>query len=77
MTHATRDLLNAALQLPVDERAKFAAELLDSLRETEEEVETAWAAEIRERVDAARAGELESTDWQTVLRRVEMEVLGR
>lgn len=77
MTRATRDLLTEALGLPLDERAKFAAELLESLDETEADVEAAWAAEIQQRVAAARAGELESTDWRIVLDRVEKEVLGR
>ncbi len=77
MTSASRDLLNKALELPLDERAELAAELLESLHDAEEEVETAWATEIQSRVDAARAGELESTDWRTVLERVEKEVLGR
>ena len=66
-----------ALELPLDERAKFAAELLDSLQDAEEDVEAAWAAEIQERVAAARAGELESTDWRTFLQTVEKEVHGR
>jgi hypothetical protein len=77
MTRATRDLLTEALELPVDERARFAAELLESLREAEVDVEAAWASEIQQRVATARAGELESTDWRTVLDRVEAEVLGR
>lgn len=77
MTHEARDLLSKALDLPLDERAKMAAELLESLQEAEEDVENAWAQEIQNRVSAARAGELESTDWRTVLARVEKEVLGR
>jgi putative addiction module component (TIGR02574 family) len=77
MTPPTRDLLMQALELPLDERAKIAAELLDSLDAAEERVEAAWAAEIQDRVAAARAGELESTDWQRVLQAVEEEVLGR
>jgi hypothetical protein len=77
MTRATRELLAEALELPLDERAKFAAELLESLQEAESAVEEAWAGEIRKRVAAARAGELASTDWRTVLDRVEKEVLGR
>jgi excinuclease UvrABC nuclease subunit len=77
MTHTARELLRQALELPLDERAKVAAELLESLEEAEEQVAVAWAAEIRDRVAAARAGELESTDWETVLTRVEKEVLGR
>ena len=77
MTRATRDLLTQALELPLDERAEMAAELLESLHDSEEDVEAAWAAEIQQRVAAARAGELESTDWRTVLDRVQKDVLGR
>jgi hypothetical protein len=61
----------------LDERAKIAAELLESLDDAEEQVQAAWAAEIQKRVAAARAGELESTDWRVALERVEREVLGR
>lgn len=77
MTRPGRDLLSEALELPLDDRAKTAAELLESLQEAEAEVEEAWASEIRKRVAAARAGELAGTDWRTVLDRVEREVLGR
>ena len=77
MARSTRDLLTEVLELPLDERAKMAAELLDSLEDAESDVEEAWANEIRKRVAGARAGELASTDWRTVLERVEREVLGR
>jgi hypothetical protein len=49
----------------------------ESLHDAEADVEAAWAAEIQQRVAAARAGELESTDWRTVLDRVQKDVLGR
>jgi hypothetical protein len=77
MPYDPHELLKQALELPLDERAKMAAELLESLTEAEEDVEAAWASEIQNRVAAARAGELESTDWRAVLDRVEKEVLGR
>lgn len=77
MPRGAHDLLAEALELSLDERAKMAAELLESLDAADAEVEEAWAREIERRVAAARAGELESTDWRTVLDRVEREVLGR
>ena len=77
MTRAADDLLAEALELPPEERARFAAELLESLDYAKEDVEAAWASEIQRRVAQVRAGELESTDWRTVLDRVEKEVLGR
>jgi hypothetical protein len=45
--------------------------------ETDESVEEAWAIEIRNRVAAVRASELEGEDWRLVLDRIEREVLGR
>jgi putative addiction module component (TIGR02574 family) len=77
MARGTHELLSEALELPLDERAKIAAELLESLEEAEADVEEAWAREIERRVAAARVGELASTDWRTVLDRIEREVLGR
>ena len=77
MARETRQLLEEVLELPLDERAKMAAELLESLQEAETDVEAAWADEIQKRVAAARAGQLASTDWRTVLDRIEREVLGR
>ncbi|MGZ5446470.1 MAG: addiction module protein [Thermoanaerobaculia bacterium] len=71
MTREASDLLTEALELPLDERAKMAADLLESLHEAEVEVEEAWASEIQRRVAATRAGELASTDWRTVLECVE------
>jgi hypothetical protein len=77
MSRSTAEVLEAALQLPLDDRARVAAELLASLDTAHEDVEAAWAAEIGRRVAAARRGELASTEWRTVLDRVEQEVLGR
>jgi len=77
MARALHDLLNEALALPEDQRAKMAEDLLESLDQVEEGVEEAWADEIRSRVAAARAGELESTDWREVLARVQRDVLNR
>lgn len=77
MTRPTNDLLHEALELPLDERAKMAAELLESLHEAESEVDAAWAEEIRARASAVREDELEGTDWRAVLDRVEKDLLGR
>lgn len=77
MSGGNARIRDEALQLPTDERARLAADLLESLDEAEEAVESAWAAEIEKRVTAIRAGELGSTDWRLVLEDVEREVLGR
>jgi putative addiction module component (TIGR02574 family) len=77
MTRATQELLNEALELPLDERAKMAAELLDSLQDSEADVEAAWATEIKARVEAVLDGQVEGTDWRTVMDRIETEILRR
>ncbi|MFO7565741.1 MAG: addiction module protein [Enhygromyxa sp.] len=50
MTVQNESLLSIALQLPVDERAELAAELLASLDgEPSPDVDAAWAKEIERR----------------------------
>lgn len=77
MNDDSRHVFAQALALPLDARARLAADLLDSLQESEAQVEAAWAEEIQVRVAAARSGDLESTDWRTVLDRIEQNVLTR
>jgi len=76
MTRDTRELLDQALQLPLDERARLAADLLASLDGVEDEIKSVWAAEIERRVAAMRAGEVGSSDWRVLLDQVEKVVLG-
>jgi putative addiction module component (TIGR02574 family) len=77
MARANVELLDEALRLPLDERARLVADLLESLDDAEDAVEAAWAAEIKKRVTSIRAGETGSTDWRTVLAEIEREVLTR
>jgi hypothetical protein len=80
MTHATRALLKQALELPLDERASMAAELLDSLSEAEEGVEAAWASEIRNRSPQrapARSRAQIGDSFSTALRRKSSVVAAR
>jgi putative addiction module component (TIGR02574 family) len=62
---STEELLAAALKLPRDERAKFADELLSSLEEPEEDVATAWAAELERRSREVAEGRVQPIDWDT------------
>ncbi len=65
MTHDTSQLLAQALQLPEQERADLAAELLDSLDPaTDDDVEKAWAAEIKRRLDEIDNGQATTISWQ-------------
>ena len=67
MTDAARKLLTEAMALPVDERAKLAADLLASLDgEPEAAVEAAWAAEIERRARDAHANPEDDVAWEAV-----------
>lgn len=51
-------LLQDVLGLPTKKRAELALRIMESLDgEPSQDVEAAWAAEVRDRVDALRAGE--------------------
>ena len=77
MARETHDVFREALQLPLNERAKLAGDLLESLDSIEADVEAAWAAEIQRRLNALRDGDVGSADWRSVLDEVEKEVLSR
>lgn len=75
MTSRAQDLLRQALELPIDERANVAAELLASLdadhEENQAEVEAAWAAEIERRARRVITGESQGILWEDVRARAE------
>lgn len=77
MTKNADRLLEEALQLTPSERAKIAAELLSSLDEQDDDVKTAWAAEITKRAADAEADPDDEEDWRAALDDVRREVLSR
>jgi putative addiction module component (TIGR02574 family) len=68
MEHRTRDVLKSALDLPLDERALLAAELLASIDGEDDaaNVEAAWIKEIERRARRVRNGESVGVPWSTV-----------
>jgi putative addiction module component (TIGR02574 family) len=70
-------LLEEALQLSPEQRAKLAAELLSSLDDQDEDVKAAWAAEIARRAADAEADPDDEEDWRTALEDIRREVLSR
>ena len=66
------DLFREALRLPPEARAALAAELIESLDggETDDEVEAAWAREIRRRLAEIDAGRSNATPWEEARRRI-------
>ena len=67
MISPARELEAAALALPVEERARLAERLLDSLDDEAQEVEAAWVAEVQDRLARFRAGELEARPVEEVM----------
>jgi len=61
MSQSAEQVLEAAMALPVAERAEVAARLQESLAGfATPEIEAAWKAEIAERIRAVDAGEMAS-----------------
>jgi putative addiction module component (TIGR02574 family) len=64
-------IVQEALDLPVDQRARVAERLLESLDDLpEEEIERLWAKEALRRVEAADRGEIQSHPADEVHREV-------
>jgi len=70
-------LLEEALLLSPEERAKVASELLASLEDREREVQAAWATEIARRAADAAENPDDDEDWRTALNEIRREVLSR
>ena len=63
---STDELLAEALRLTRVDRARVAEELLSSLEEPDEDVATAWAAELERRSRDAAEGRVQTTSWDAV-----------
>ena len=72
MTPEVSEVLQKALALSTRDRGLVIDRLIASLDEgpTEEGVEEAWAAEIKERVDDIRSGKAKMIPGEEVLRRL-------
>ncbi len=78
MSETTEKLLTEALQLSANERALLAAELIASIDgEPEDTAEAAWAAEIERRALRTRQGLAQASDWDSVRKRIERDLLDR
>lgn len=70
MANAAR-VLQDALALTADERARLAHELISSLDGDDSDVTAAWSDEIRKRIDDIETGTAELETWETVRARLE------
>jgi putative addiction module component (TIGR02574 family) len=64
-------VLEDALTLTVEDRARVAHELLQSLEPEDSDAAAAWSDEIQRRVDEVDAGTAQLDDWDTVRARLE------
>lgn len=78
MTADAEAVLREALGLSLPERANVAAELLASLEPAEDPgvVESAWAAEIENRIHRASADGFPGEDWAVIRQRLTDEFTG-
>lgn len=66
-----KELLAEALQLPPEQRAALAGELIHSLdTQIDEDAEAAWSAEIRRRLDRLDSGLAKTVPWSEARRRI-------
>jgi putative addiction module component (TIGR02574 family) len=70
MADAAR-LLEEALTLSPNERARLAHELIHSLEPDDPDASVAWSDEIRRRIDEIEAGTAKLEDWESVKARLE------
>ncbi len=72
MTSHARKILEEALALPKEERLLIAAELHQSVEDSDspEEIQAAWLDEIAERVQSIADGTAELVDGSDVSRRI-------
>jgi len=74
----TETLLAEVLDLPEQERAEVAARILESLEQSQDDdVDEAWARELERRAAAVDSGQVVTSDWNVLRRRIEREIFGR
>ena len=67
---STKELIEQAMALPVEERALVVDSLLRSLNPPQADVDAQWAAEARRRLAELRSGEVEAIPGEAVFERV-------
>ena len=67
MSTETQDILDRALGLPAADKARIADELLASLDQADESIDTLWRKEVKDRIAAYKSGALKSVSLKEVL----------
>jgi putative addiction module component (TIGR02574 family) len=69
MSTQAEQILQSALGLPADERVDIAESLMLSVDEEKgAEIDAAWAAEIKRRIESIDKGEVQLIPWDEALR---------
>jgi len=64
MTQRASNLLAEALRLPENDRARLAADLIESLdAEADDDVDSAWSLEIQRRIEDIQSGRVMTVPW--------------
>ena len=66
----TKQLIEEAVSLPVEERTLVVDTLLRSLNQPESEIDKAWAKEAKRRLDDLRSGKVNAIPGEEVFRRI-------
>lgn len=70
MNMNTKQLIDEAVSLPVEERALVVDSLLRSLNQPESEIDKQWAKEAKRRLDELRSGRVEAISGEEVFKKV-------
>lgn len=72
MMRSADDVLKDALALPIEDRAKIAGSLIESLDDdvVDDEAEELWSAEIAKRIADIDAGRVKMVPWSEVEKRL-------
>lgn len=71
----TEDLIEEALSLPVEERARVADLILQSMNPPDPSVEEKWAAEIRRRIEEVESGKVKMIPGDEVFEEIRKRFL--
>jgi len=63
-------VINAAMALPPEARAELAERLLESLEDSQSEVNAAWAKEVQDRIAVYERGEVKGIPAEEVFRSI-------
>jgi putative addiction module component (TIGR02574 family) len=66
----TKELIEQAIALPVEERALVVDSLLRSLNSPQPEIDAQWAAEAKRRLSELRSGKVQTVPGEAVFERI-------